>query len=249
MLYTACMQQNGYPGGFFRSTDHGNTWRFLGSFRPNYFINSLLGVTDNILLANFASNNEYFGSDFDTLGIYRSDDSGKTWKLVLTGDAAAFGNATLVGIGGGNIIVKADSDYRSTDSGLTWKRFSPSFLPDYEIFVPVPAGVLSYNNSALYLSKDFQTWNVVPTPKPMDSSHGLLPLPSGDLALFSDSLYLSSNYGISWTSRSVNYKTEYGIVGPLCFLSDGCLIGNVSDVDPYRSSDSGKTWTRINDVS
>ena len=235
-IYTTS-NQDSEPSVFFRSTDHGNSWRFVSTYSPSYWINGILAVNDSVLLANFESNNEYYGGGLDTTGIYRSQDSGKTWKIVSRI------NGKLLGISFGNIIIQTDSLRRSTDLGLTWTVF---ISPGMVVIVPVQSGMLTYNNdSLLYYTRDFKTWKVIFTTKPKNYYLLVTELRDGTIAVFSDSLYLSSDNGMTWESRPINAQT-FG-VRPICFLSNGHLIGIDGSGSLHRSQDSGFSWTRIED--
>ncbi len=109
------------PGGLFKSTDGGTTWRQLTKGLPD-------GVVQvDIAIAMSNPNRIYATVASRGVGIYRSDDAGESWTLATT-DARPSGR-----IGGGDLPVPKvdpkDPDvlyttstvtWRSTDGGKTW---------------------------------------------------------------------------------------------------------------------------------
>jgi hypothetical protein len=108
------------------------------------------------------------GCSYNAEGIYRSTDSGQTWKLVSEKGGTATGiqhpNGTLIWAGGGGAL------FVSTDQGLTWKQsgaagklaginLGPVLLPDGRIAVVGSDGIM--------VSKDLGvTWTTVSTALP-----------------------------------------------------------------------------------
>jgi photosystem II stability/assembly factor-like uncharacterized protein len=120
----------GTDGGIFKSTDGGTTWHKLTHGLPKGLVQAYVAIAPsrpNRLFATVAVNLE---GDYQTgngLGIYRSDDAGRTWHRVTTDPRPAFR------IGGGDLpvprvdpknpdVVYSTSieTWKSTDGGRTW---------------------------------------------------------------------------------------------------------------------------------
>ena len=116
---------DGTGGGIFKSTDNGKSWNQLTGGLPAGIIQSNIGISRSDparLLATVATS--------DGVHIYRTDDSGVTWR-VITKDARPASR-----IGGGDLSVprfdpkNPDTVYiastvtwKSTDGGVTWTGF------------------------------------------------------------------------------------------------------------------------------
>lgn len=112
-------------GGFYRTTDGGNTWTEVGgsTITRTVIAVAIHPTSPNIVLAGT------FGG-----GLYRSTDGGNSWTLVSSGledntffsVAFAPSNPSIAYAGGFGWV------YRSTDGGQTWTNADPSF-PTYYI--------------------------------------------------------------------------------------------------------------------
>jgi photosystem II stability/assembly factor-like uncharacterized protein len=115
------------PGGFFKSTDGGQTWRESAQLK-NESIHSLAQSESNpdTLLAG----------TFNT--IFRSDDAGETWKQLPTSqvtglhhvESLAFDPRTSNTIYAGTWYLP----YKSTDGGQNWKIIREGMIDDSDVF-------------------------------------------------------------------------------------------------------------------
>ncbi|MFI5135923.1 MAG: hypothetical protein ACHQD9_08730, partial [Chitinophagales bacterium] len=228
-------------GGVWKTTDGGNTWV---SVSDSTFHSSSVGALavapsdPNVIYAGMgeaAIRNTAIMGD----GIYKSIDAGKTWKHVLTLDAAATGRiiihpknpdiayAAVMGKMFG--ASKERGVYRTKDGGKTWQQ------------------ILSKNDSTGAIDIDFDPtnpniiyaslWQVYRTPwKLNDGGKG-----SG--------LYKSIDGGDTWTSLSQNPGMPKGLLGKICMAVSAtnsqrvyAMIENKEYPGLYRSDNGGKTW-------
>jgi photosystem II stability/assembly factor-like uncharacterized protein len=135
VLYVATHRHK-EPGGFFKSTDGGLTWRDAPELR-NEAVHSMTQSESNpnILLVGTIK------------GIYRSMDSGDSWSALPTGPLAA---AAAQMRGDNEVDVESlaidprDSNviyagtwylpYKSTDGGQTWQSIKKGMIDDSDIF-------------------------------------------------------------------------------------------------------------------
>jgi photosystem II stability/assembly factor-like uncharacterized protein len=118
----------GNGGGLFKSTDGGGSWTKLTNGLPpttNQVNLAISPVNPSMLFAAVASNGPPA-----TVGLYRSDDGGDSWRRITT-DPRPAGR-----IGGGDlpvpimhptdantIIMASTVSWKSTDGGVTWASF------------------------------------------------------------------------------------------------------------------------------
>src|ERR1044071_8194490 len=115
------------PGGFFKSTDGGNSFRESSQLK-NEAIHSLAQSS----------------SDPDTLiagtfnGIFRSDDAGETWQQLPTQNTPNLVHVESLAIDPrtANIIYAGTwyLPYKSSDGGQTWKSIKTGIIDDSDIF-------------------------------------------------------------------------------------------------------------------
>ncbi len=148
------------PGGFFKSTDGGLTWRESSQLKDQA-IHSMAQAD----------------SDRDTLivgtytGIFRSEDAGETWKQLPTKDvqgllhveSLAIDPRTTDTIYAGTFYLP----YKSTDGGQTWKIIREGMIDDSDIFAididPAdPNHIIASACSGIYESKTAgESWRKV----------------------------------------------------------------------------------------
>jgi len=135
VLYVATHRHKD-PGGFFKSTDGGLTWREAPELR-NEALHSMAQSESNpnILLTGTIN------------GIYRSADSGETWSPLPT-SALAAAAAQLRGSSEVDVeslaidprnpnVIYAGTwylPYKSSDGGQTWKSIKKGIIDDSDIF-------------------------------------------------------------------------------------------------------------------
>src|SRR5256714_14160586 len=115
------------PGGFFKSTDGGLTWKDSPELR-NEALHSLTQSESNpnILLAGSIS------------GIFRSNDSGETWSALPTSRTSGLIDIESLAIDPRNSeVIYAGTwylPYKSTDGGLSWRSIKNGIIDDSDIF-------------------------------------------------------------------------------------------------------------------
>jgi photosystem II stability/assembly factor-like uncharacterized protein len=135
VLYVATHRHK-EPGGFFKSTDGGLTWRDAPELR-NEAVHSMTQSESNpnILLAGTIN------------GIFRSMDSGDTWSALPTaslasaaaqmrGDNEVDVESLAIDPRNSNVIYAGTwyLPYKSTDGGQTWKSIKKGMIDDSDIF-------------------------------------------------------------------------------------------------------------------
>jgi len=125
-LYVAAHKHK-EPGGFFKSTDGGNTWRESPELK-NEALHSLTQAESdpNVLLAGTFN------------GIFRSDDSGDSWVQLPTYATAGLVHVESLAIDPRTPkIIYAGTwylPYKSVDGGQTWKSIRQGIIDDSDIF-------------------------------------------------------------------------------------------------------------------
>lgn len=159
VIYVGAHRHN-LPGGFFKSTDGGVTWRENPQLR-NEALHSLAQAESNpdVLIAGTFT------------GIFRSDDAGETWKQLPTQnveglkhvESLAIDPRTTDTIYAGTFYLP----YKSVDGGQTWKSIKNGIIDDSDIFaIDVdprnPNHIIASACSGIYESKDAgESWRKV----------------------------------------------------------------------------------------
>lgn len=151
VLYVGAHRHN-QPGGFFKSTDGGMTWRESPELK-------------NEALHSLAQSD----SDPDTLiagtftGIFRSDDAGRSWKQLPTQSQAGLIHVESLAIDPrtANTIYAGTFylPYKSVDGGQSWKSIKNGIIDDSDIFaIDVdprdPNHIIASACSGIYESKN-----------------------------------------------------------------------------------------------
>lgn len=159
VLYVGGHRHN-MPGGFFKSTDGGVTWREHEQFK-NEAIHSLAqseSSPDTLIAGTFTT-------------IFRSDDAGDTWKQLPTSrfnglhhvESLAIDPRTTDTIYAGTFYLP----YKSTDGGQNWKVIHNGMIDDSDIFAidinpRDPNNVIASACSGIYESKNGgESWRKV----------------------------------------------------------------------------------------
>jgi photosystem II stability/assembly factor-like uncharacterized protein len=126
VIYVGAHRHN-QPGGFFKSTDGGVTWRESAQLK-NEALHSLAqseADPDTLIAGTFT-------------GIFRSDDAGETWKKLPTQsepglvhvESLAIDPRTTNTIYAGTFYLP----YKSVDGGQSWKSIKNGIIDDSDIF-------------------------------------------------------------------------------------------------------------------
>jgi len=159
VLYVGAHKHN-EPGGFFKSTDGGRTWREHPQFR-NEAIHSLAQseIDPDVLMAGTFN------------GIYRSDDAGQSWKELPTRSVEGLEHVESLAIDprSANIIYAGTFHlpYKTTDGGQTWRSIANGIIDDSDIFAididpHDPNHIIASACSGIYESKTAgESWRKV----------------------------------------------------------------------------------------
>ena len=151
MLYVGGHRHD-QPGGFFKSTDGGVTWKESAQLK-NEGIHSLA--------QSDANPDTLIAGTFNT--IFRSDDAGDTWKQLPTTNVPGLLHVESLAIDPrtANTIYAGTwwLPYKSTDGGQTWKSIRNGMIDDSDIFAididpHDPNHVIASACSGIYESKN-----------------------------------------------------------------------------------------------
>jgi len=159
VLYVGGHRHN-LPGGFFKSTDGGATWRESAQLKDQA-IHSLAqseSNPDTLIAGTFTT-------------IFRSEDAGETWKQLPTADVSGLNHVESLAIDPRTTdTIYAGTfylPYKSTDGGQTWKSIRNGMIDDSDIFAididpRDPNHIIASACSGIYESKTAgESWRKV----------------------------------------------------------------------------------------
>jgi photosystem II stability/assembly factor-like uncharacterized protein len=248
VLYVGAHRHN-IPGGFFKSTDGGVTWRESAQLKDQA-IHSLAqseSNPDTLIAGTFTT-------------IFRSEDAGETWKQLPTAnftglhhvESLAIDPRTASTIYAGTFYLP----YKSVDGGQTWKVIREGMIDDSDIFAididpRDPNHVFASACSGIYESKNGgENWRKVQgIPSQSRRTRSILQHPSVPGVVFAgttEGFWRSDKGGDadSWmvtTSRQL----EINSIAVHPSRPDMIYIGT-NNYGVMVSNDSGKSFTPMN---
>jgi len=248
VLYVGAHRHN-QPGGFFKSTDGGATWRESTELK-NEAIHSLAqsdSDPDTLIAGTFT-------------GVFRSDDAGQSWKQLPTQsepglihvESLAIDPRTANTIYAGTFYLP----YKSQDGGKSWKSIKNGIIDDSDIFAididpRDPNHIIASACSGIYESKNAgESWRKVQgIPSQSRRTRAILQHPSVPGMVFAgttEGFWLSDKGGDadSWmvtTSRQL----EINSIAVHPSRPDMIFIGT-NNYGVMVSNDGGKSFTPTN---
>ncbi len=248
VLYVGGHRHN-LPGGFFKSTDGGVTWRESAQLKDQA-IHSLAqseSNPDTLIAGTFTT-------------IFRSEDAGETWKQLPTANVSGLHHVESLAIDPRttNTIYAGTFylPYKSTDGGQTWKSIRNGMIDDSDIFAididpRDPNHIIASACSGIYESKNAgESWRKVQgIPSQSRRTRAILQHPSVAGIVFAgttEGFWRSEKGGDadSWmvtTSRQL----EINSIAVHPSRPDMIYIGT-NNYGVMVSSDGGKSFTPMN---
>lgn len=248
VLYVAGHRHN-VPGGFFKSTDGGATWKESAELK-NEALHSLAQAESNpdTLIAGTFN------------GVFRSDDAGKTWNQLPTQstpglihvESLAIDPRTTDTIYAGTFYLP----YKSVDGGKSWKSIKNGIIDDSDIFAididpRDPNHIIASACSGIYETKNAgESWRKVQgIPSQSRRTRAILQHPSVPGIVFAgttEGFWMSDKGGDadSWmvtTSRQL----EINSIAVHPSRPDMVFIGT-NNYGVMLSTDGGKSFTPTN---
>lgn len=237
------------PGGFFKSTDGGLTWRESAQFKDQA-VHSI---------AQSESNPETLIAGTYTT-IFRSDDSGETWKQLPTANVTGLHHIESLAIDPrtANTIYAGTFylPYKSEDGGKTWKTIKDGMIDDSDIFAididPRDANhIIASACSGIYESKNAgESWRKVQgIPSQSRRTRAILQHPSVAGIVFAGTTegFWRSDKGGNPNSWMVTTSRQLEINSIAVHPSrpDNVYIGT-NNYGIMVSNDGGKSFTPMN---
>lgn len=248
VLYVGGHRHN-LPGGFFKSTDGGATWRESEQLK-NEAIHSLAqseSNADTLIAGTFT-------------GIFRSDDAGETWKQLPTSstpglqhvESLAIDPRTTDTIYAGTFYLP----YKSSDGGQTWRSIRNGMIDDSDIFAididpRDPNHIIASACSGIYESKNAgESWRKVQgIPSQSRRTRAILQHPSVPGIVYAGTTegFWRSEHGGDADSWMVTTSRQLEINSIAVHPSrpDMVYIGT-NNYGVMVSNDGGKTFTPTN---
>jgi photosystem II stability/assembly factor-like uncharacterized protein len=201
------------PGGFFKSTDGGETWREAVELKTEALHSLAQSPSDpNILIV---------GSN---RGVYRSTDSGETWEQLPTSAYPDIRNVESIAVDPRNAkaiyVGTWHLPWKTEDGGQTWKSIKTGMIDDSDVFAieidaTRPDHVIASACSGIYESHNAgASWRKVQgIPSQSRRTRDILQhpaLPSTIYAGTTEGFWRSTNGGDSWmlnTSRTLEINS------------------------------------------
>ena len=235
--------------GVYRSTDHGATWE-----AANAGITLPLHIQGG-LAVNPVTPTQVFAGDYYGGGLYRSENGGISWTLVLSNTAI---RAVAVHPLTPTIVLVGDREeglYRSADSGDTWAHLGAA-----EGLINLQTRALAFAPSApdtayagagavIFQSTDAgQQWTVRGTVSSTVQALVAHPVTATLLyaGTFNDGVQRSVNGGATWTSLTNGLPGDVWVTSlALHPITPTILYAGTWDGQVYQTTDGGDSWTGL----
>ena len=185
IVYSGSVREEKRQGGdefplegahIFKSTDTGKTWQESDEGFPHEKHTAIHDVqidpkNTNIIYAATTKHEATIG-----IGIYKSNDAGKTWSAINSGlDDLSVGTIAIHPENTEMLLAATHSGlYKSANSGQSWKRTSSSHSFDVEYVKNDPNMVYASTNDGVLKSKDFgENWYKVNYGLPSGEGQGI----------------------------------------------------------------------------
>jgi photosystem II stability/assembly factor-like uncharacterized protein len=224
---------NSHGDGVYRSTDAGRSWKNVG-LKETRHISRIRIHPSNPDIVYVAAQGHIWGPNPER-GIYRSQDGGKSWKLVLKVDEKTGasdlsmdpGNPRILYAGFWQVVRRpwelvsggpGSSLWKSTDGGDTWQKLKGEGLPE-GIWGKVGVAASAVKPGLVYAL--------------IESAKG--------------GLFVSSDYGEKWTHVNDEHKIRerawyYTWLYPDPSDADTLYLPNV---ELHKSADGGRSFTAV----
>jgi photosystem II stability/assembly factor-like uncharacterized protein len=237
------------PGGFFKTTDGGQTWRESEQFKAEAIHSLTQAASDPDML--FVGTNR---------GIFRSKDAGETWEQLPTSSTPGLINVESLAVDprDANVIYAGTwyLPYKTTDGGQTWNITKTGIIDDSDIFAieidaSNPDHVIMSACSGIYETKSAgaQWRKVNGIPSQSRRTRAILQNPAKPEVVYAgttEGFWLSLNGGNDWkvTTNRQNFEVNAIAVHPK--NPDTVYIGT-NNYGVMISRDGGRNFAPSNE--
>lgn len=183
IIYVGSVHDAQNPGDYplqgahiFKSTDGGKTW----TESDNGFLHDAEVAIHDMIVDPGNSNIVYAATTKDEArvgkGVFKSVDSGKTWKAINSGLGSLDTWAIIVNPQDSNILLLATDAgiYRSENGGISWRQTASTPSQDVEYTINDPLVVYASTTQGVLKSTDFgNTWYSANTGLPEGEGQGI----------------------------------------------------------------------------
>jgi photosystem II stability/assembly factor-like uncharacterized protein len=237
------------PGGFFKTTDGGKTWKESAQLKGEALHSLTQSPKDpDILLAG------------TNRGIFRSTDAGETWEQLPTSSTPGLINIESLAVDPRNSdVIYAGTwylPYKTTDGGKTWSITKTGVIDDSDIFAieidqSNPDHVIMSACSGIYETKNAgTTWRKVNgIPSQSRRTRAILQNPAKPEVIYAgttEGFWLSANGGGDWRVTTNRQGFEINAIAVHPENPDVVFIGT-NNYGVMVSRDGGRNFAPSND--